>query len=62
MNDIPKIMILGETATGKTSFISYFINNRSFGQEHLPTVGVETAFHTFEYNVINNKNHNEEHS
>ena len=30
MNYIPKIMIVGEAGTGKTSFVSYFINNRSF--------------------------------
>jgi GTPase SAR1 family protein len=38
-----KIMIVGESNTGKTSLVSYLFNNGQFSEKHNPTVGVEVG-------------------
>lgn len=44
-------MFVGESSTGKTSFISYLINNRRIPTNHYPTVGVEAGIKEFEYEI-----------
>lgn len=44
-----KVVLLGETNTGKSSILSYFLKEKKYPENHYPTLGVEAGVKTINY-------------
>ena len=44
-----KLSLVGEMGTGKTSIMTYILKNRTYPDQHYPTMGVEAGVRVFEY-------------
>lgn len=47
--NVKRIMLVGESQTGKTSIISCLLRNGQYESEHYPTVGVEAGIKAIQY-------------
>ena len=48
--EIIQIIIIGDTAVGKTSILSRFCDNSNFANDHISTLGID-----FKHKVYNSK-------